>query len=76
MYNDLFSAQSLQDLLTVLPSLPVAIWETFYAVSYTHLGSTVGYFFALFKASYACAAIMARITSSMRWATRQKSSAV
>ena len=30
MYNDLFSAQSLQDLLTVLPSLPVAIWETFY----------------------------------------------
>ena len=36
----------------------------------------VGYFFALFKASYACAAIMARITSSIRWATRQKSSAV
>ena len=30
MYNDLFSAQSVQDLMTVLPSLPTAIWETFY----------------------------------------------
>ena len=39
MYSNLFSAQSVQDLMTVLPSLPFAIWETFYvtAVSYTHL---------------------------------------
>ena len=30
MYNNIFSAQSAQDLLAVLPSLPQAIWETFY----------------------------------------------
>mgnify|MGYP000401543881 CR=1 FL=1 len=30
MYSNLFSAQSVQDLMTVLPSLPFAIWETFY----------------------------------------------
>ena len=30
MYNNIFSAQSVQDLLAVLPSLPQAIWETFY----------------------------------------------
>ena len=30
MYSNLFSAQSVQDLLNVLPSLPYAIWETFY----------------------------------------------
>ena len=30
MYSNLFSAQSVQDLMTVLPSLPYAIWETFY----------------------------------------------
>ena len=30
MYSNLFSAQSVQDLMSVLPSLPVAIWETFY----------------------------------------------
>ena len=30
MYSNIFSAQSLQDLMSVLPSLPVAIWETFY----------------------------------------------
>ena len=30
MYSDLFSQKSVQDLLTVLPSLPFALWETFY----------------------------------------------
>ena len=30
MYSDLFSANSVQDLMAVLPSLPYAIWETFY----------------------------------------------
>ena len=30
MYSNLFSAQSVQDLMTVLPALPFAIWETFY----------------------------------------------
>ena len=30
MYSNLFSAQSVQDLTAVLPSLPFAIWETFY----------------------------------------------
>lgn len=30
MYSDLFSQKSVQDLLTVLPSLPLAVWETFY----------------------------------------------
>lgn len=30
MYSNIFSAQSIQDLMSVLPSLPVAIWETFY----------------------------------------------
>ena len=30
MYSNLFSAQSVQDLMSVLPSLPFAIWETFY----------------------------------------------
>ena len=30
MYSDLFSAGSVQDLMAVLPSLPYAIWETFY----------------------------------------------
>ena len=30
MYSDLFSASSVQDLMAVLPSLPYAIWETFY----------------------------------------------
>ena len=29
MYSDLFSQKSVQDLLTVLPSLPLAVWETF-----------------------------------------------
>ena len=28
MYSNLFSAQSVQDLMTVLPSLPFAIWES------------------------------------------------
>ena len=30
MYSDLFSEQSIQDLLTALPTLPTAVWETFY----------------------------------------------
>ncbi len=30
MYNDLFSEQSVQDLLNALPTLPQALWETFY----------------------------------------------
>ena len=30
MYSNIFSAQSIQDLMSVLPSLPMAIWETFY----------------------------------------------
>ena len=30
MYRDLFSPQSVQDLLTALPTLPFAVWETFY----------------------------------------------
>lgn len=30
MYNDLFSEQSVQDLLNALPQLPQALWETFY----------------------------------------------
>ncbi len=30
MYNDLFSEQSVQDLVNALPQLPQALWETFY----------------------------------------------
>ncbi len=30
MYNDLFSEQSVQELLNALPQLPQALWETFY----------------------------------------------
>lgn len=30
MYNDLFSEQSVQDLINALPQLPQALWETFY----------------------------------------------
>ena len=30
MYSDLFSAESLADLQTVLPQIPFAIWETLY----------------------------------------------
>lgn len=30
MYNDLFSEQSIQDLVNALPQLPQALWETFY----------------------------------------------
>ena len=43
MYSDLFSAQSVQDLMTVLPSLPFAIWETFYmTVLSTALSLVIG----------------------------------
>ena len=43
MYSNLFSAQSVQDLMSVLPSLPVAIWETFYvAVVSTALSLVLG----------------------------------
>ena len=43
MYSDLFSQKSVQDLLTVLPSLPFAVWETFYVtvVVITHQMSVV-----------------------------------
>ena len=30
MYSNLFSEQSIQDLLNALPTLPTAVWETFY----------------------------------------------
>ena len=43
MYSNLFSAQSVQDLMTVLPSLPFAIWETFYmTVLSTALSLVIG----------------------------------
>ena len=43
MYSNLFSAQSVQDLTTVLPSLPFAIWETFYmTVLSTALSLVIG----------------------------------
>ena len=43
MYSNLFSAQSVQDLMTVLPSLPYAIWETFYmTVLSTTLSLVIG----------------------------------
>ena len=43
MYSDLFSQKSVQDLLTVLPSLPFAVWETFYVtVVSTALSLVIG----------------------------------
>ena len=43
MYSNLFSAQSVQDLTAVLPSLPFAIWETFYmTVLSTALSLVIG----------------------------------
>lgn len=43
MYSDLFSQKSVQDLLTVLPSLPLAVWETFYVtVISTALSLVIG----------------------------------
>ena len=30
MYSNLFSEKSVQDLISILPSLPTALWETFY----------------------------------------------
>ena len=41
MYSDLFSASSVQDLMVVLPSLPYAIWETFYVTVLSTLLSLV-----------------------------------
>ena len=41
MYSDLFSANSVQDLMAVLPSLPYAIWETFYVTVLSTLLSLV-----------------------------------
>ena len=41
MYSDLFSASSVQDLMAVLPSLPYAIWETFYVTLLSTLLSLV-----------------------------------
>ena len=41
MYSDLFSAGSVQDLMAVLPSLPYAIWETFYVTVLSTLLSLV-----------------------------------
>ena len=29
MYSNMFSEQSVQDLLNALPTLPTAVWETF-----------------------------------------------
>ena len=43
MYNDLFSPQSVQDLMTALPTLPFAVWETFYVtVVSTALSLVIG----------------------------------
>ena len=43
MYSDLFSQKSVQDLLAVLPSLPFALWETFYVtVVSTALSLVIG----------------------------------
>ena len=43
MYRDLFSPQSVQDLLTALPTLPFALWETFYVtVLSTALSLVIG----------------------------------
>ena len=30
MYSNLFDPQSIQDLMAALPTIPYAIWETFY----------------------------------------------
>ena len=43
MYDNLFSEGSVQDLLTVLPLLPEALWETFYiTVLSTALSLVIG----------------------------------
>ena len=43
MYRDLFSPQSVQDLLIALPTLPFALWETFYVtVLSTALSLVIG----------------------------------
>ena len=43
MYNNLFSEQSIQDLLSALPGLPTALWETFYVtVLSTALALVIG----------------------------------
>ena len=43
MYNNLFSEQSTQDLLSALPGLPTSLWETFYVtVLSTALALVIG----------------------------------
>ena len=41
MYSDLFSAESLADLQTVLPQIPFAIWETLYVTLLSTLLATI-----------------------------------
>ncbi len=41
MYSDLFSAESLADLQTVLPQIPFAIWETLYVTLLSTFLATV-----------------------------------
>lgn len=41
MYSDLFSAESMADLQTVLPQIPFAIWETLYVTLLSTLLATV-----------------------------------
>ena len=41
MYSNLFSPQSVQDLLGALPTLPFAVWETFYVTVVSTLLSLV-----------------------------------
>ena len=40
MYSDLFSAESLADLQTVLPQIPIDIWETLYVTLLSTLLAT------------------------------------
>ena len=43
MYSDLFSPESIQDLVRALPTLPLAVWETFYVtVVSTALSLVIG----------------------------------
>lgn len=43
MYSNLFSEKSVQDLISILPSLPTALWETFYVtVLSTALSLVIG----------------------------------
>ena len=43
MYSNLFSPESIQDLVRALPTLPLAVWETFYVtVISTALSLVIG----------------------------------